>query len=712
MVLGGFFCHWAQAEQSVTLAWNPSPSAGVAGYMVSYGSDGTNYGSQADAGTNTSWTVGGLADGSTTYFEVSAYDVSYNQSPPSAAVEFVAPETVAVLANLAGAGSVSGGGTYIAGSSVTVTATANSGYTFANWTENGVVESASSSYGFTLAANRSLVANFTANPVTNTVTALARPAGAGSVSGAGLFVAGSSVTVTATANSGYTFANWTENGVVQSASSNYGFTLAANRILVANFTANPVTNTVTALAAPAGAGSVSGGGLFATGSSVRVTATANSGYTFANWTENGVVQSVSSSYGFTLAANRSLVANFTANAVLNTNAIPKTNTTTSTNASSSMNSQLTVLVSGNGKVTPNLKGRTLTVGRRYTLLATADAGCVFSGWRSNGAAVAGGPAHSFEMTPGLVLQADFVTNPFTAVAGAYEGLFYDTNDVAQQSSGSCKVNVTSKGSFTARLQVGLQSLAYSGQFTSDGQSFNTIARAGAAPLSVWLQLGLITGGITGQVSGSNWTAELKAATVTGAASNAAPQAGKYTLVIPGASNSTTQPAGDGFGSVTVSGTGNVSFSGILADGTSMTSAAMITGQGLWPFYAPLYAGRGSVIGWLAFDTNGDISGQLNWIKAAQSGARYYEAGFTNSAKVTGSAYRWTNGAPVLGYSSGQITLAGGNLNESIYDQIEIGAQNQGANLTQGKPNFTVSASSGVLTGSVVDPQTGIPVRAL
>jgi hypothetical protein len=34
---------------------------------------------------------------------------------------------------------VGGGGTFASGSSRTVTATANSGFTFANWTENGGV---------------------------------------------------------------------------------------------------------------------------------------------------------------------------------------------------------------------------------------------------------------------------------------------------------------------------------------------------------------------------------------------------------------------------------------------------------------------------------------------------------------------------------------------------------------------------------------------
>jgi hypothetical protein len=41
-----------------------------------------------------------------------------------------------------------------------------------------------------------------------------------------------------------------------------------------------------------------------------VTATPNSGYTFANWTANGSVVSTSASYTFTLNSNVTLLANF------------------------------------------------------------------------------------------------------------------------------------------------------------------------------------------------------------------------------------------------------------------------------------------------------------------------------------------------------------------------------------------------------------------
>ena len=60
-------------------------------------------------------------------------------------------------------GTVTGGGTYQQGQSCTVIATANSNYTFMNWTENNEVVSTNASYTFTVSGNRTLVANFTYN---------------------------------------------------------------------------------------------------------------------------------------------------------------------------------------------------------------------------------------------------------------------------------------------------------------------------------------------------------------------------------------------------------------------------------------------------------------------------------------------------------------------------------------------------------------------
>ena len=189
-----------------------------------------------------------------------------------------------------------------------MTAVPNSGYAFVNWTQNGNIVSTSASYTFTLNGNTGLVANFAAPQYTVTVSA--SPSAGGVVVGGGRFAAGSTQKVTATANSGYNFVNWTQNGSVVSTATSYTFTLTANTTLVANFTAVASQYTVAVSALPSAGGTVTGGGTYAAGSTRTVTATANSGYSFVNWTQNGSAVSASPSYTFTLTSSVALVANF------------------------------------------------------------------------------------------------------------------------------------------------------------------------------------------------------------------------------------------------------------------------------------------------------------------------------------------------------------------------------------------------------------------
>lgn len=126
----------------------------------------------------------------------------------------------------------------------------------------------------------------------------------------GIYTSGQQCTVYAVSNSNYTFTNWTENGNVVSSQANYEFTVTANRNLVANFTYVPPTYNITVSANPTNGGTVTGDGAYQQGQSCTVTATANSNYTFVNWTENGNVVSTQASYTFNVNGNRTLVANF------------------------------------------------------------------------------------------------------------------------------------------------------------------------------------------------------------------------------------------------------------------------------------------------------------------------------------------------------------------------------------------------------------------
>ena len=88
------------------------------------------------------------------------YDAAGNRLTQTVSTQ-IQNYTISVSASPLAGGTVSGGGTFAAGTSQTVTASFNTGYTFSNWTEGGSVVSTSTSYTFTLSANRTLVANFT-----------------------------------------------------------------------------------------------------------------------------------------------------------------------------------------------------------------------------------------------------------------------------------------------------------------------------------------------------------------------------------------------------------------------------------------------------------------------------------------------------------------------------------------------------------------------
>lgn len=59
------------------------------------------------------------------------------------------------------------------------------------------------------------------------IQATANPEAGGTVTGAGVYSVGETATLSATANYGYTFANWTKDGIVVSNNASYSFTVTA-----------------------------------------------------------------------------------------------------------------------------------------------------------------------------------------------------------------------------------------------------------------------------------------------------------------------------------------------------------------------------------------------------------------------------------------------------------------------------------------------------
>jgi hypothetical protein len=197
-------------------------------------------------------------------------------------------------------------------SGTAVTAVPSTGYHFVNWSDGSTANPRTDT---NVASSISVTANFAVTPATTyAISVSASPAAGGVVSGGGTFASGASVSLLATANSGYHFVNWTEGTAVVSTSASYSFTCTAARTLVANFGVSvgsaEAIYSISVSAMPSVGGTATGGGAYDPGASATVLATANRGYHFVNWTENGVQVSTSLSYSFTVGSNRTLVANF------------------------------------------------------------------------------------------------------------------------------------------------------------------------------------------------------------------------------------------------------------------------------------------------------------------------------------------------------------------------------------------------------------------
>ncbi len=90
------------------------------------------------------------------------------------------------------------------------------------------------------------------------ITVTANPAEGGSVTGAGEYDYGTSVTLTATANEGYTFVNWTKDGVEVGTETTYSFTVNGTSTFVANFSLSSYVVTATPNTVDGGFVTVSG----------------------------------------------------------------------------------------------------------------------------------------------------------------------------------------------------------------------------------------------------------------------------------------------------------------------------------------------------------------------------------------------------------------------------------------------------------------------
>ena len=290
------------------------------------------------------------------------------------------------------------------------------------------------------------------------------------------------------------------------------------------------------------------------------------------------------------------------------------------------------------------------------------------------------------------------SNAFVLAQGSYNGLFYDPNGVTSFSSGYFSARATSRRGFSARVSLGNRTYSLSGQFDTNGAVTRIIARSGAPALTVHLQLDLTGGGqISGQISAGGWSAELLADKAKGA------RAGSYTLVIPPDTASANSPAGNGFGTVKVDAYGGVQWSGTLADGTKVTQTSGLSKQGIWPLYATLYGGSGSILSWIQFTSqpDSDLGGQLIWLKPRGMATASYRSGFTNEVEAVGSVYTHLSRARSL-----DLIFSGGGLLAPFTNSLSLNSNSRVAGLHSNGLTLNITTSSGLFRGSALNPDTG------
>ena len=170
-------------------------------------------------------------------------------------------------------GSVTGGGTYYYGDTITISATAYLGFAFAGWTD-GVM---SNPRTVIVTGEATYTAHFEIRQCT--ITTEVYPENSGTVNGGGTYDYGTTIHLTAHSNTGYVFSQWND-GILTNPRSVF---VEGDATYTAVFT--PLQYEITTECDPVEGGTVTGGGVYDYGSTATLTATANENYLFLCWSD-------------------------------------------------------------------------------------------------------------------------------------------------------------------------------------------------------------------------------------------------------------------------------------------------------------------------------------------------------------------------------------------------------------------------------------------
>ena len=166
--------------------------------------------------------------------------LNYNWTNDRRTVTFLDKNYYTITALADDGGTVTGGGEVAEGESITLTAAANDSYTFAGWYDGGTKVCDTAEFTVeNVTEDKTYTAKFAKNAVSYTITALADDGG--TVSGGGTVAEGGSITLTATADDGCTFAGWYDGNTKVCDTAEFTLSnITADKTYTARFTKNTI----------------------------------------------------------------------------------------------------------------------------------------------------------------------------------------------------------------------------------------------------------------------------------------------------------------------------------------------------------------------------------------------------------------------------------------------------------------------------------------
>ena len=193
----------------------------------------------------------------------------------------------------------------------------------------------------------------------------------------------------------------------------------------------------------------------------------------------------------------------------------------------------------------------------------------------------------------------------------FRGLFAPTNAPREQTnSGSFTISVTSNGALSGYLLIGSERIPLFGKFDALGEARVVSTSGRGNRLTTILNILNVNSSdksIQGAVTDDSFTATLCGdEPASDSIGSAGDYRGQYVFDSSASSDSDRGSLAIASGTVKVNAAGNVFFTVRLTDGNAVCGASVVSKDGCWPLYSPVY-GAGSLWGWNQFTNHAVVS---------------------------------------------------------------------------------------------------------